>query len=52
MSSEAFGEILHFITNVKLEELEKRKLKYTKHHEEVIARAKEADGEPDRKSVV
>lgn len=46
MSSEAFGETLHFITNVKLEELEKRKLKYTEHHDAVVSKAKDADDEP------
>lgn len=48
MSSKTFGETLHFITNVKLEELERQRLNYAKHHDEVISQAMEADGDPVR----
>ena len=41
MSAEAFGETLQFITNVKLEELEKRRQKYSDHLARVLAKAGE-----------
>ena len=43
MSAEAFGETLQFITNVKLEELEKRRQKYSDHLARVLAKASEID---------
>ena len=46
MSTEAFGETLQFITNVKLEELEKRSQKYAAHFASVFGDAN-AHGDED-----
>ncbi|TDL26815.1 reverse transcriptase-like protein [Rickenella mellea] len=48
-TSAAFGETLQFITNVKLEELEKRRVGFEKHAEELLAKAKKYDNNPAEK---
>lgn len=45
-STQAFGETLQFITDVKLRELEKRSERFNEHVENVHAKAKEKEDKP------
>ena len=52
MSTEAFNETLQFITNVKLQELEKRHASFTEHSSKVLAEANAHAGDPSERLAV
>ena len=47
--SSAFGKTLHFITNVKLAELEKQRRRYTDHHQSVKTEVAQAGDDSSRR---